>query len=120
MKVTMMVPIDVDVKIVDVSTREKNYKEIRKRQKPRVYVWEKNESVMQNLVNRRQRPVELYKQFALQALQFITADKHPYKLKWSQYAGCSCPCSPGFIVEDLPASYDVHVTIQIDAVKEEA
>ncbi len=30
------------------------------------------------------------------------------KARWSQYAGCSCPCSPGFVVEGL------HVDIYVD------
>jgi len=30
-------------------------------------------------------------------------------VSWSQYAGCTCPCSPGFIVRGL--NVDVHVHI---------
>jgi len=39
------------------------------------------------------------------------------KLVWSQYAGCSCPCSPGYILkgEGLPyqirMGYDVYVNV---------
>ena len=36
------------------------------------------------------------------------------KVRWSQYAGCSCPCSPGFIVEGYPQAVsrqDIYVTV---------
>jgi len=33
------------------------------------------------------------------------------KVRWSQYAGCSCPCSPGFVV-DGHSRHDVHVTVE--------
>jgi hypothetical protein len=43
---------------------------------PRMYVDIKDETLVENLMNRHSRPYNLYK----------------------QRAGCSCPCSPGFIL----------------------
>jgi hypothetical protein len=35
----------------------------------------------------------------------------PSKVNWSQYAGCSCGCSPGFIVKGVKG-LDIHVDIR--------
>jgi phage/plasmid-associated DNA primase len=56
-----------------------------------------DESIMENLMNRRSRPINVYRKLAYQALEQIGYTKEDVKLNWSQYAGCSCPCSPGFI-----------------------
>jgi len=65
--------------------------------KPRLYVDITDESIMENLMNRRSRPINVYRKLAYQALEQIGYTKEDVKLNWSQYAGCSCPCSPGFI-----------------------
>lgn len=65
---------------------------------PRVYISICNESIFENLVNRHARPRKLFKEVATQALK--QKGIIPKKLRWSQYAGCSCPCSPGFILDD--------------------
>lgn len=31
------------------------------------------------------------------------------KIRWSQYAGCRCPCSPGFIITNMMSDYTIHV-----------
>lgn len=44
---------------------------------------------------------------------------HGYKLAFSKYAGCSCPCSPGFILQvpmrdrglDLPIDHNVDIWV---------
>lgn len=78
-------------------SRGVTWREYNKR--PRVYVSICNESIFENLINRRSRPLKLFKQVATEALKQngIT----PKKMRWSQYAGCSCPCSPGFILDDF-------------------
>jgi hypothetical protein len=56
-------------------------------------------TVQEAFVNRRTQPYrpfrklipELAKQFPELAYEHVT-------FSWSQYAGCTCPCSPGFIV----------------------
>lgn len=76
----------------------------------KVYVFESGESILDNLENRRSRPSKAYREFVLQA--------HPElegKIRWSQKAGCSCGCSPGFLVDHTvrvdgtPA--DIYITI---------
>lgn len=83
--------------------------------KPRVYVWPQGETILQNLQERKNRPIRLFRDLAVKALaeHNITATK----MRWSQYAGCTCPCSPGFILEqfespDIPArKFDAHITV---------
>jgi len=60
----------------------------------KVYVFEDGESIIENLMERRQRPSARYKAIVL--------EQHPElegKIRWSQKAGCSCGCSPGFLVD---------------------
>lgn len=93
----------------------RNYKSFNKA--PRVYVRVNDESIFDNLTNRRNRPVKLFRQAASKAL--TENGIYPKKLRWSQYAGCSCPCSPGFILDDYDFDkgiinsfrFDVWVTI---------
>jgi hypothetical protein len=67
----------------------------------KVYVWEQ-ESVIENLINRRKRPTALYRTAAFRALaQLGHVDIADVKLYWSRTAGCSCGCSPAFILTDL-------------------
>ena len=64
--------------------------------KPRVYVDVADEGLIENLENRRNRPVKLYSQIVKTAL--TEAGIGIEKLLWSQYAGCTCACSPGFVL----------------------
>jgi hypothetical protein len=85
--------------------------------KSRIYFWPTGESILDNLTNRRSRPYELYRELIPQVfdqlgLQFTPA----LKARWSQRAGCSCPCSPGFIlprrlVDADGRPFDIHVDI---------
>jgi hypothetical protein len=85
--------ISIDKQTVKISARE-DYAE-RYGNKMRVYLFPVKETVMENLMNRRMRPVNVWRKIALQTL-----NKFGYKdvkLTFSQFAGCKCGCSPGFI-----------------------
>ena len=87
--------------------------------KPRVYVHVKGENVMENLVLRRARPYDFYREHVLPRLRETYGLSSETKIRWSQKAGCGCGCSPGFIIEDLgPNSMlygkDVWATIHSD------
>lgn len=77
--------------------------------KTRVYVSIENKTILENLVNRRQRPVAVFRD-ALNTLPELQGKK----FKWSQKAGCSCGCSPGFIVQNEHSGipYDLFVTVE--------
>lgn len=81
----------------------------------RLYVWPENESVLENLVvGRFTRPVKLLRA-ALPAILEATGLPAKTKARWSQYAGCSCPCSPGFVLDAKPG-FDIHATVRYAAV----
>ena len=66
--------------------------------KSRVYIFPKGENLVENLINRRTRPYTEYRKQVMPDVLEAMGLARDTKVKWSQYAGCSCPCSPGFIV----------------------
>lgn len=77
--------------------RDMNRKWREYREAPRMYVTTKDETIIENLENRRRRPYNVYKK--LIAESDISMVLNLQGLRWSQNAGCTmCPCSPGFIV----------------------
>jgi len=95
-----------------VTVRYPDYTE--KTKKSRIYVFGDEESVLDNLQNRLNRPVALWEMIAVKALEECGFGKEDYsKLKWSQKAGCSmCPCSPGFILQENFWGYDFFVSVE--------
>ena len=92
--------------------------------KARIYFWLEGQSILENFFARGSEPHALVKPFivpmALEAMG-LPADT---KATWSRKAGCSCGCSPAFIV-DAPneKGYDVFVTVSLTggvAAKEQA
>jgi len=71
----------------------------RQAKKARVFVWASEEfNVLEDLANRTRRPHQIWKPLVLKILEQVGISD--VKLRWSQRAGCSCPCSPGFIIEE--------------------
>jgi hypothetical protein len=64
----------------------------------RVYVDEVGKTILDNLRDRFGRPTKTYKAAVTEALQHVNMTG--FKVCWSQRAGCSCGCSPGFILRD--------------------
>lgn len=95
--------------------RKRGYYEKDERQiKTRLYIFPDNESVAENLiVGRWTRP---YKQWRVELLPAILEHfglDPAIKAKWNQHAGCSCNCSPGFVL-DKALGYDIYVTASYD------
>jgi hypothetical protein len=76
--------------------------------KPRVYICIDSENIIQNIEQRRQRPVAEFRKLMPEILK--QAGLEDVKFRWSQTAGCSCGCSPGFILESS-AHKDIFVHI---------
>ena len=82
-------------------------------QASRVYVWPRGESILENLCNRRSRPYTEYR-------KLLAGKSFMEKARWSQKAGCSCGCSPGFILDrtlhkdDKPVDFHVEVADEKD------
>lgn len=79
---------------------------------PRVYVFPHGESVMEQLFERHSRPYRLYRKEVLpQVWEQLGIDPASVKVRWDQYAGCSCPCSPGFVVTRGYKGGDLSVSV---------
>lgn len=92
------------MKIQEVTKRSVTHERGRpfRPQKSKIYISVSGESVIQNLMNRRQRPYTSYKKELMpEILEKCNLPKDT-KVSWSQKAGCACGCSPGFIIQDGP------------------
>ena len=84
------------------------------------YVWPKGETVMENLQNRRIRPVDAYREAVNEVLQTLAKGMPAWQAKlvldkkprWSQKAGCSCGCSPGFLLSEHLPDGDIHIEVE--------
>jgi len=65
--------------------------------KPRLYISVDSESMAENFAFRFDRPVAEYRKLLPQILAALGLPADT-KAAWSQKAGCSCGCSPGFIL----------------------
>lgn len=87
---------------------------------PRLHVFPKGETLLQDLARRKSRPYNVYKKEVIPQVMEIMEREHQKefelisgkKIKWSQYAGCSCPCSPGFIIESNNSLFDIFVDVE--------
>jgi hypothetical protein len=82
----------------------------REYKKGRLSIFEKSETLAENLMRRHNRPHKLYRQVIPEAVDLLLTQhkeeckehditKETFsKLHWSNKAGCSCGCSPGFIM----------------------
>jgi hypothetical protein len=87
---------------------------------PRMYVSVADETVFDNIANRKRRPYNVYKTLIHSTNLASVLDLNEFR--WSQKAGCTmCPCSPGFvlghqnIVDDEGNSYryfDLWLTLE--------
>lgn len=100
----------MNFKIVDAEKRWKSRGD--RNHKVRLYVWPDNESFAENFVYRASRPWRVYRKMLPAILKHFGLPETT-KASWSQRAGCSCPCSPGFVL-DYMGSYDLCVSVAAD------
>ena len=82
-----------------ITFRERTFSHLSRKEyfaSPRMYVHVSDETIAENMFNRKRRPYNVYKTLIHGSLLGQILDLG--KLTWSQYAGCGCPCSPGFIL----------------------
>lgn len=101
------------LQIVNVEKEERtyprsyrNYKDYQK--SPRVYFWFEDETVIDHLFNRHSEPHREFRKVMPQVFEKVGMEA--VKFNWSQYAGCRCSCSPGFILKTTGA-FDIFVTV---------
>lgn len=86
--------------------------------KTRVYFFPQGESLIESLMQRRTRPYNEYRKLIPGILQDLGVTQDEFSrlsIGWRQNAGCSCGCSPGFIVDGWSAKlsgFDVYVTLE--------
>lgn len=96
----------------------KNSKAFRK--PSHIFVWQKGEGIIENLMNRRCRPHTVWRKLITAKLADLGLPAD-VRLSWSQKCGCSCGCSPGFRLtrEGRPFRHltpdgvtDIHLTVE--------
>lgn len=85
---------------------------------PRMYVSAGGAfDVLEDLTNRTRRPHVAWKKIIKPLIEAYIPQLDVSKMVWDQYAGCTCPCSPGFIlkntgrISDDIVHYDVWVKL---------
>lgn len=88
--------------------------------KVKVFVDPVDETVMENFLGGRfNRPVYLLKNLVADGIAKAAEDgtyfrgSEELKFRWSQKAGCQCPCSPGFVT-NLTGYDDVFVSYRLE------
>ena len=69
------------------------------RRRTRIHVDTAKFSVLEDLTNRLRRPHQVWRPMVAAALTQLGYPQA--RFYWSQYAGCTCPCSPGFIINNV-------------------
>jgi len=114
-------PMVITAPVAPMPTIEVGGVEFRQKEKfsdkPRIYFWkdERDTKDVLDMVGQRYTPKSLFTPLLKEVLAPI--GRADVKVSWSQYAGCSCPCSPGFVLQDSSYAYDIHVTYRIVKVK---
>lgn len=109
--------VQIDNTVWEIELRRKGYGASRKERNAasRVYIWPVGETVIEQLYTRRQRPYKDWANVLPKVLSLVAPHSWEVKgqFRWSQKAGCSCGCSPGFILRDF-SSFDVYIHIYHD------
>lgn len=95
----MVVEVNGQVADVYFTSRpyNKTYRERKRKSRLSVY-GTAVESIAEDFVNRTRRPYKVYREAAK---PFLEALGLPTKgIVWNQYAFCSCPCSPAFVMPE--------------------
>lgn len=80
-----------------VQSGRTSYSKSVKAQHSRCYVATSDSfNVLEDLENRQRRPHQVWKPLVLDVLKRIGVE--PDQVNWNQRAGCTCGCSPGFIL----------------------
>jgi len=110
----------IKMKIKSLSITKEYYRKGEpQKYKNKLYVWVADETIIDNLLNRRSRPYQVYKKEVIPMVMEKIKKKYPdyyeqlkdAKWSWNKNCGCSmCPCSPGF-VSDISGYFDIHIDI---------
>lgn len=99
------------IKATEIEVRNRDQYSSKERNKvTRIYCFPAGETILDNFMEgRHTRPHLVLKRDVIpKALEALKLPANT-KVRWSIYAGCSCPCSPGFIV-NASRGVDVYIT----------
>lgn len=113
--------MDIEIKELSVR-RETNRGGEPKLYHDKMYIFIKNQTILENLFGRGSEPYKNYKKFVIPKVMEMIKEQHPDKYEllkdvkwgWNKHCGCSmCPCSPGFISDrkDFSTHQTIFVTI---------
>lgn len=108
----------LDIRTCDQEKSASDWKRMRDRTTAKVYVFPEGESILQSLRNRFSRPQQAYREAVGPSLEKALRERGflpegtPFKMAWSQKAGCACGCSPGFIVKGTTTGVDVYCHVE--------
>lgn len=78
-----------------------------------LYFFPVGETLIDNIAERRRRPIKEYRKLIPEVCASVgVTNPQDLKFSWSQKAGCSCGCSPGFIVKGL---YCKEIFVDVEA-----
>lgn len=102
----------IKIKKLDYSTTE-NRRQMACIKNCRLHIFHSGETILENLMDRHNRPFNLYKKVVVPVVlaELKKMNVAPRDFSWSQKAGCSCGCSPGFRFSVMGASYDIYVDV---------
>lgn len=84
-----------------------------RRKKSRIFVWDANQSIQEQVTGRNARPIEDFAELIPEAIK--AAGLHGVKNVSYSPKACTCGCTPGFmadgwLLDDLGRKYDLHIT----------
>ena len=72
----------------------------------------KKETTVEQLFARRERPYIVWRKTVIPHVLRDLGLPSDTRVRWSQYAGCTCPCSPAFIIEGTDGYKNVYVQLE--------
>ena len=83
-----------------------------------MHIFHSGEDVVDDYFNRHSRPYTQYRKEILPAVRKALNISDMVKFNWSQKAGCKCPCSPGFLVNDPEHIYtDFVICVDVEGIQ---
>ena len=74
---------------------------------PRMYVsTDEAFDVLEDLTNRTRRPHMAWKKIIKPLIETYLPQLDVSKMAWDQHAGCTCSCSPGFVLKNTGKAFD--------------
>ena len=107
-----------DELVLDVRVREETNRwgERNLRRNGRIHFWHESDTVLSDLTRRMNRVARPYTFYRRQVLPTLIREMRlgdDAKFRWSEKAGCWCPCSPGFICDSYRLrGLNIYVTIK--------